>query len=108
VEVFDNDDGTYTVQYLPTYSAELYTISVTTNSDSANVKTSQLKVFPNITKPNNCLVTSSDFTWPALGAITNLEIGTLYTFTTTLRDTSSNIVDNVSHMMVTILDGQGS
>jgi hypothetical protein len=51
VEIFDQLDGTYTIEYEIFDSTTTYTISVTTNADSSNIKTSYLTIVSNLTSP---------------------------------------------------------
>jgi hypothetical protein len=47
IEVFDNHDGSYRVDYLIT-QAGTYDLTVSVNLDSVNVKTSVITVVPNV------------------------------------------------------------
>ena len=71
IEIFDNEDGTYNVDYLATDASETYTISVTVNGDSANAKTSTVIVVANIPDP----------TKSTLAAISPIQIDVAQTYT---------------------------
>jgi len=47
IEVFDNYDGSYLVEYLITQQG-VYDLTVTVNEDTPNVKTSVITVVPNV------------------------------------------------------------
>ena len=49
IEVFDQEDGTYTIRYKVLSTSTLHLIKVTVNADSANMKQSTLTVSSNTT-----------------------------------------------------------
>lgn len=51
IEVFDLEDGTYTIRYKVLGTATLHLITVTVNADASNQKTSTLNVSSNTTSP---------------------------------------------------------
>ena len=48
IETFDNNDGTYRVDYKITDASTTHDLSVTVNRDLANVKTSTITTVPNL------------------------------------------------------------
>jgi hypothetical protein len=90
IEVFDLLDGTYTVRYVATAATTPYTISVTVNADSSNIKTSSLTVSSDVTSPAVSSFTWSTATWPSADPVKVVHILTSYTFTTHLKDAYSN------------------
>lgn len=63
IEVFDNNDGTYSVNYELLDASETYLLTVTVNGDNANAKTSTIEVVPNKPDPKpSTLVGSTPLT----------------------------------------------
>jgi hypothetical protein len=93
VEVFDQLDGTYIIEYEIFDTSSVYTISVTTNADSGNIKTSSLTVVSNLTSPSVSEFSSTDLSWPTTAASTTINLEEAYSFLTDLKDAYGNPIN---------------
>ena len=107
IDIYDHEDGTYTVSYVVFDTAELYTVSVTVNADSGNSKQTILTAVSNSTKPNVSTITSVDLSWPTAAAETVIQLEQAYTFLTHLKDAYSNPIKERQLAMITEVEGQG-
>ena len=96
VEIFDQLDGTYIVVYEIFSTVAPYTISVTTNTDAGNVKTSSLTVVSNLTSPSVSDFSSVDLSWPTVAAFTTIDLEQAYSFLTDLKDAYQNPINERS------------
>lgn len=97
IEVKDNNDGTYTVEYIVTDSSETYTITVTVNGDTGNQKTSTVTAVHN----------TQDAATSTLLASTPVTIANAESLTLTILDAYSNPVSTAAVPIVTHLTGSG-
>jgi len=72
IEVTDQDDGTYLVEYVVTDATETYTIQVTTNGDVGNIKSSSVTASANIPDPESS--TSTPVTPATVGASSSISL----------------------------------
>lgn len=109
VEIFDQHDGTYIVVYEIFDTASPYTVSVTTNADAGNIKTSSLVVVSNLTSPKVSEFSSpaTDLSWPTTAAATTINLEQPYTFITDLKDAYANPIKERSQTLLTEIEGQG-
>jgi hypothetical protein len=107
VEVFDLLNGVYTVRYVIQSTATPYTISVTVNADSSNIKTSSLTVTSNVTSPAHSVFDWPTATWPAADPLKKVNMGAAYTFSTALKDAYANPIKEHTETLVTEITGQG-
>ena len=107
VEIFDQEDGTYIVVYEIFDTSSLYTVSVTTNADSANIKTSSLTVVSNLTSPAVSEFSSGDLAWPTTAAATIIDLEETYSFLTDLKDAYGNPINERSQALLTEIEGMG-
>ena len=115
IEVFDREDGTYTIRYKVLDTSTRHLIKVTVNADSTNMKQSTLNVSSNITSPETSTFTSYNSTigtppglaWPTTAAETIVNLTDAYTFNTSLKDAYSNPIKERVETLVTEIIGQG-
>jgi hypothetical protein len=107
IEVFDLEDGTYTIRYNVLGTSTLHLITVTVNGDAGNQKTSTLTVSSNTTSPEASTFASTDLAWPTTAAATIVRVTDTYTFTTSLKDAYSNPIQERVEQLVTEVEGQG-
>lgn len=96
IEVFDNNDGTYTVNYMVTKSSITYTIAVTTNGDTGNTKTSSVTAY----------AAQPDATRSTIAVTTPATIDNEETLTFTLNDAYDNDII-ILQPVVIVVYGQG-
>jgi len=82
IETFDNDDGTYTVQYKILDASTTHQLLVEINGDAPNAKTSVITVVPN--SPVSALST--------LTAATLIDLESAYTVNVSVFDNFANAV----------------
>jgi hypothetical protein len=107
IEVFDQLDGTYIIEYEIFDTSSTYTISVTTNQDSSNIKTSTLTVVSNLTSPSVSEFSSTDLSWPTTAASTTINLEEDYSFLTDLKDAYANPIFERAQSLLTEIEGVG-